>query len=304
MVPIASHAPPRAAAPAAPVAALGRYRAPVTFGPVTLAVRDLEGMTDFYRQVVGLTVLASDGQRRHLGRAAGPTQLILAGDPTLSLASPHQAGLFHVAFRLGDRVSLAHWLSHALERAVPLTGRSDHGVSEALYLRDPEGNGVEIYVDRPLDQWPRHGTSITMKTLPLDTDALLATTPTSPSPWVFDGDVGHIHLQVGDIPRAEAFYQRVLGLTLTARYPGGRFFAWGDYHHHLATNVWNSQGAGTPPQGTTGLRQFSVHIQDPQLRRDIHRRAQAHGAHIQGEVGAIDGYRLEDPWGIAMVVLP
>lgn len=260
--------------------------APIEIGTVTLTVRDLAAMTDFYSRALGLVPLATDSVEAVLG-AGGRPLLRLAGDPAARPSSPREAGLFHTAFLLPDRAALARWLIHAAGRRLPLQGASDHGVSEAIYLADPEGNGIEVYVDRPRDVWTGPDGTIRMSTDPLDLDDLAAV---ADGPWTGAPEgtvVGHVHLQVGDLAQAEAFYGGILGLPVTARYPGAAFHGAGGYHHHIATNVWNSRGAGPRSPGT-GLAALELRA-DPTTRAALIARAGGRDA-------------LADPWGTRIFV--
>ncbi|WP_295046325.1 VOC family protein [uncultured Paracoccus sp.] len=239
---------------------------------VALTVRDLPGMTAFYRDALGLAPLDGDGETARLG-AGGRTLVELRGDRAARPRDPRQAGLFHTAVLLPRRADLARWLRHAADSGTRLTGASDHGVSEAIYLDDPEGNGIEIYWDRPEQDWQRDGDRVAMYTRRLDLDDLLtlADQPWSGAP---DGSsVGHVHMQVGDLDRAEGFFAGDLGLTRTFDGHGGAWYGWNGYHHHLAGNVWNSRGAGLRDAGMAGLA--AVTIQDP----------------------ARSGQAMADPWG-------
>ena len=242
---------------------------------VALTVRDLPGMTAFYRDILGLVPLGGDSGSAWLG-AGNQTLLELRGDPAARPHDPRQAGLFHTAFLLPGRTDLARWLRHAADHGTRLSGASDHGVSEAIYLDDPEGNGIEIYWDRSPDQWARNGDRIEMFTRRLDLDDLLTLADT---PWsgVPEGStVGHVHMQVGDMDRAEGFFAGNLGLTRTFDGPGGAWYGWNGYHHHLAGNTWNSKAAGKRDTGMTGLAE--VVIRDP------------------GRAGET----ITDPWGTAL----
>ena len=181
-----------------------------------------------------------------------------------------------------DRAALARWLHHAAATRLPLQGASDHKVSEAIYLADPEGNGIEVYVDRPRSAWIASDGAIQMATDPLDLDDLAAT---ADGPWTGAPDgtvVGHVHLQVGDVAQAQAFYSGTLGFPVTANYPGAAFYGAGGYHHHLATNVWNSRGAG-PRTPSTGLTSVEIMADGPSL------------AAITAKTGG--QITLSDPWG-------
>lgn len=226
---------------------------------VALTVRDLPGMTAFYRDAIGLAPMGADGGTARLG-AGDRVLLELRRDPAARPRDPRQAGLFHTAFLLPDRAALARWLRHAADQGIRLTGASDHGVSEAIYLDDPEGNGIEIYRDRAPTDWIRDGDRIEMFTARLDLHDLLSA---AHAPWSgapAGSSVGHVHLQVGDLPQADGFFAGI-GLTRTFDAQGGAWYGWNGYHHHLAGNVWNSRGAGPRDRDMTGLAE--VVIADP-----------------------------------------
>jgi catechol 2,3-dioxygenase len=262
--------------------------APVEIAHVALTVHDLGGMAAFYAKALGLDeVSASPGQIR-LGVGA-KTLLDLREDRAARKSGPQEAGLFHNAFLMPDRPALARWLRHAAESGLRLQGASDHLVSEAIYLADPEGNGIEVYVDRPRSTWHSADGSVKMATEPLDLNALVrdADAPWSGAPE--DMVLGHVHLQVGAVPEAEAFYTGTLGLPVMARYPGTAFYGSGGYHHHIATNVWNSRGAGARSYPTTGLAELV-------LAADAKARAAIHAA------GGAD--QMADPWGTVISLAP
>lgn len=243
-----------------------------TIDHVALTVRDLPGMAGFYRDAIGLTPLGGDADTARLG-AGGRTLLELRGDPAARPRDPRQAGLFHTAFLLPDRADLGRWLRHAADSGIRLSGASDHGVSEALYLDDPEGNGIEIYWDRSPDQWTRTGDRIEMFTHRLDLNDLLSVADGAWQGAPQGSTVGHVHLQVGDLDRADGFFAGDLGLTRTFDGQGGAWYGWNGYHHHLAGNTWNSRSAGPRDPQMAGLAE--VVIQDP---------------HRAGEA-------ITDPWG-------
>lgn len=270
------------------------HAAPMRVGHLRLRVRDLAAVSRFYQEVLGLTVLRDQDGRVVLGTAATPL-LELNGDPALRPRNPRDAGLFHMAFLLPGRADLARWLAFASAEGVALQGASDHGVSEALYLADPEGNGIEIYADHPPSQWRDAGGAIHMTTERLDIPALLAATEGRRwSGFPEDGCIGHVHLQVGDEEQAERFYAGVLGLEPTTRMRGARFFSSGGYHHHVAANVWNSRGAGQRPDGAAGLAAVEIIIDGPARREAILARAAEAGLQVsrRGETAVIP-----DPWG-------
>lgn len=224
-------------------------------GRVALTVRDLAAVTGFYRDTLGLAVLSADGSTATLGAADQPL-LELRRDPA-AVARPDEAGLFHTAFLLPQRSDLGDWLAHAAGQGIRLDGASDHLVSEALYLHDPEGNGIEVYVDRPRAEWITDGVGgVTMETLRLDLKALPLGAGWRGAP---EGTrVGHVHLQVGDMDAADAFFRDTLRLTRTATRPRAGWYGWGGYHHHLAGNVWHSAGAGRRSPGSTGLAEVEL----------------------------------------------
>ncbi|WP_265501554.1 VOC family protein [Paracoccus beibuensis] len=224
---------------------------------VALTVRDLPAMAAFYERCLGLAATDDNGPVRRFG-AGGRVLIELRGDPAARPRDLREARLFHTAILLPRRADLGAWLRHAADTGLRLTGASDHGVSEAIYLDDPEGNGIEIYRDRPTDSWTRHGDRIEMMTARLDLDELAAS---ADGPWrgAPDGTaIGHVHLQVGDVAQADAFLADQLGLTRTFDGPGAAWYGWNGYHHHIAANTWNSRGAGRRPDGTAGLAEIAL----------------------------------------------
>ncbi|MCF3973235.1 VOC family protein [Paracoccus salsus] len=233
---------------------------PPTIDHVALNVRDLPGMAAFYETVLGLRPVGGDGATRRLGATDGAL-LELRGDHAARPRDPREAGLFHTAFLLPDRADLGRWLRHVARGGIRLTGASDHGVSEALYLDDPEGNGIEVYRDRPEADWSRDGDRIEMVTRKLDLNDLAAASSGDWQGIPTGSRIGHVHLQVGDLTQADAFFRRDLGLTRTFEAAGGAWYGWNGYHHHIAGNVWNSRGAGPRDPDRTGLAE--VVVRDP-----------------------------------------
>lgn len=198
------------------------------------------------------------------------------------------------------RADLADWLRHVAGQGVRLQGASDHIVSEALYLADPEGNGIEVYVDRPVSRWLDTAGHIQMSTDPLDVDDLLAAAGDEPwEQFPAQGSIGHVHLQVGDTAAADRFYRDVLGLVSTVDYPGASFYGSGGYHHQLAGNIWNSRGAGQRPAGMAGLDAVEVSVRDAADIAKIVARAEAAGIE---PVSGSQGTTLRDPWGTAITL--
>jgi catechol 2,3-dioxygenase len=206
-----------------------------------LRVASLRRARDFYAGVLGLQAQSAGPGSLSLRASPGEPELLsLVEAPGVPPAPEDAAGLFHLALLVPDRISLARVLRRIAEGNGRLQGLSDHGVSEAIYLADPDGNGLEIYADWSRDQWPRDGGRLAMFTRPLDVDNLLATSPGEESAGLPAGTrLGHVHLRVTDLAAAEGFYTGQLGLDVTVRdYPGALFFAANGYHHHVGTNTW------------------------------------------------------------------
>lgn len=273
--------------------------APMRIGKVRLKVRDLDAVSAFYRDVLGLAVMAGDGREAVLGTGRAPL-LALQADPALSPRDRRQAGLFHTAFLMPARADLARWLGHAAATGVRLDGASDHLVSEAVYLADPEGNGIEVYADRPVSRWHGADGGIRMATEPLDMhDLLAAGAGTRWTGFPEDGRIGHVHLQVGDTAAADRFYRDVLGFDIAADYPGASFYGSGGYHHQLAGNIWNSRGAAQRPRNMAGLDAVEIVVRDAAGVAAIASRAE--GAGIEAS-RAGEGVTLRDPWGTAITL--
>jgi catechol 2,3-dioxygenase len=233
-------------------------------GPVHLTVADLERSLDYYRRAVGLEVLEHGDGRASLG--AGGFELIALVEEPGARPARGASGLYHFALLLPRRRELAAWLVHAARHRVPLVGLSDHFVSEALYLSDPDRHGIEIYWDRPREHWEGQ-VAARMTTLPLDVDDLINELD-DPAGEAFDGlpagtVMGHVHLKVADVPDAVAFYRDGLGFGVMAML--GReaaFLGAGGYHHHIGANSWESAGAGAPPPGAAALRHATIVLPD------------------------------------------
>lgn len=265
-----------------------------------LRVVDLPMVSAFYQKVMGLSVLERSASGEALG-VAGRRLLTLTTEGGTIRAPRNAPGLFHTAFLVPNREELGRWLVHAAHNDVPLTGASDHLVSEAIYLDDPEGNGIEIYRDRDRSEWTYvpDGT-VKMATHRLDLQALYDEAPKGG--W--DGQeagtaIGHIHLQVSDIPQADAFFRDVLGLDIMARYPGASFFATGKYHHHVAANVWNSAGRPKREAGMSGLADYAIRFRDPARLAAAADRIEALSLPAARSGDAI---ALVDPWGIGLTL--
>ena len=229
---------------------------PISVARVGLAAKNADALADYYRKVVGLSELSRTDGTITLGAAERPL-LVIRGDSAARPDDPRSAGLFHTAFLLPTRTDLGRWVKHAIEKRIPVDGASDHLVSEAFYLTDPEGNGIEIYADRARLQWEWNGTSIKMATLPLDVQGLLRDLPADVPAWQeMPGNsvIGHVHLRVGDPVLAEEWWNSEFGLDTVHRLTGSAvFLSSGGYHHHIGANSWASRGAGLREEGRAGL---------------------------------------------------
>jgi catechol 2,3-dioxygenase len=276
---------------AAGAPASGEISPQTAMGAVHLTVADLGRSLEYYRTAIGLDALEEGDGRASLG-AGGRELLVLHEEPGARPAVGY-TGLFHVALLLPERADLARWLAHAARDRVPLSGLSDHFVSEALYLSDPDGHGIEIYADRPRDVWEGQ-VDMRMTTEHLDVQSLLAELD-DPETEPFDGlpagtAMGHVHLRVSSIPETIAFYRDRLGFALMAEYGSqAAFLAAGGYHHHLGGNTWQSAGAPPPPAGTAALRQVTIVVPD-EAERD----------RVLGRVDAEDSTAV-DPSGNRLV---
>ena len=271
---------------------------PAYVGQAHLVVKDLARVSDFYQKMIGLSVIEKSPSGEVLG-VNGQPLLTLTTTQDAAQAPRNAAGLFHTAFLMPSRKDLAHWLAHAAHNNVQLQGASDHLVSEAIYLADPEGNGIEVYRDRAPGEWTyQQDGMVQMATNRLDLQELYESAPKTAYEGAANGTaIGHIHLQVGNIPQADAFYQDVLGLKIMARYPGASFFGSGAYHHHVAANIWNSRGAVARQANMTGLSGYSLRFNEKSVldtaiaaldRLEIATERQS------------DGVALKDPWGIGL----
>jgi catechol 2,3-dioxygenase len=269
---------------------------------VTLRVGDLETMSSYYASALALEPLeelARGGEvHRVLGRGATPL-VKLVSTPGLPPVDPRQAGLFHTAFLFESQASLAATVYRAAQDPRSrFAGSSDHLVSEAFYFTDPEGNGIELYVDRDRSEWSRGpGGELRMDTLFLDPNAYLRAhldERTAANASGLAGRVGHVHLQVGDIPTARAFYVDALGFEPTvASYPGALFASAGGYHHHVAMNVWNSRGAG-PRAAALGLGDVAITVPSREDLDALVARLRARGIPFADDGRAVTA---SDPWG-------
>jgi catechol 2,3-dioxygenase len=278
---------------------------PMHIGQAALRVRDLDPMIDYYRSVLGMNEVGRSARGVTLGVGSVPL-LDLVHKPAADFESPTSAGLFHIAYLMPTREDLARWLVHAALRQVPLSGFADHNVSEAVYLNDPEGNGIEVYSDRPKDAWVWSGRVVKMGTEPLDVDNLVALTDTKTDHYEAAPAgmrIGHIHLRVGEIAAARGFYEQAVGLqpTQDAR-SDASFLSSGGYHHHLAVNTWNSRGAKERNATETGLDWFSLTVRNPDdLEAQKTRLRAAAYVLVEMENNVVEAI---DPWGTRLRLVP
>jgi catechol 2,3-dioxygenase len=272
---------------------LEAFQAPLRIGAVMLAVRNLEGAVATYAGLIGLDVLDRGPDYVRLG-SSGETVLELVHRPDAEHDRTGEPGLFHTAFVLPSRAALAQWFAGAVDRGLRLTGASDHKVSEALYFTDDEGNGIEVYADRPRGAWQRSGSEYVMRTDRLALDTLLAEGRMSSG--TRDASVpikvGHVHLRARDLDAARSFYHGTLGFAVTHGRPGALWFGAGGYHHHVATNVWSSDGAAPRRKGGLGLVGYELVARDAQSFAETAVRIGGRG------VPTADALVFEDPSGI------
>src|SRR5919108_3411399 len=268
-------------------------------GPVHVTVADLARSLDYYRRVIGLDVLEQGAGRASLG--ANSTELLVLVEEPGARPDDGHTGLYHFALLVPTRADLGRWLAHAARDRVQLTGLSDHYVSEAIYLRDPDRHGIEIYADRPRELWEGQVGS-RMTTEPLDAKSLLDEAGASGLDRLPAGTVmGHVHLKVAGIPETIGFYRDVLGFDLVVeRVPQAAFLSAGGYHHHIGANTWESAGAGPPPEGTAALRHATIVLPSAEARDEVARLVAESG---QEPEEAPEGLTVRDPSGNRLVLV-
>jgi catechol 2,3-dioxygenase len=269
-------------------------------GPVELSVADLDRTVAYWRDEIGLRLLERANGRASLGT---DTELLrFVEEPGAQPATRH-TGLFHVALLVPDRPSLARWLAHAARDRTALAGLSDHAVSEAIYLRDPDHHGIEIYADRPRAQWEGRVGEL-MTTEPLDVESLFSELD-DPATEPFDGlpngtVVGHTHLCVADVDSTVAFYRDTLGFDVMAHLgPAAAFLSAGGYHHHVGANTWESRGADPAPPGTARLLQAAIVLPDAAERDRVAALVADAGQEPESQE---DGVVVRDPSGNALLL--
>lgn len=262
-------------------------------GYVHLTVTNLERALTFYRQVLGFKLHRRDGAAAFLG--AGGSDLVALTENTKAQQTRGTTGLYHFAILVASRLEFAQSLRCIAEMDVPTQGFADHGVSESIYLPDPDGNGIEIYRDRPRSEWRDVNGQLQMGADPLDMDGVLAELEGHAAPWRgldLATVLGHMHLQVANIRAAEAFYIGLLGFDLVLRLPSASFVSAGGYHHHIGFNAWVGAGAPPPPLDAVGLRYFVIHLPNDDELGKVTDRVRKAGLALRETSG---GWLVRDP---------
>ena len=283
-----------------PAASLPRLPATLRLGAVHLTVSDLGRSVAFYENAIGLRLHRREGEVAAMD-AGGEDLLVLHELPGARRAGRH-AGLYHYALLFPSREELARAALRLAATQTPIQGASDHGTHEAIYLPDPDGNGIELAADRPREAWPDlNNLGWDGGPKPLDLDGLLAAVDgEEPRPEAGPGLVdGHVHLHVGDVDRGLGFYRDVLGFERLFSIPTAVCVAAGGYHHHLGFNTWRGEGVPPAPADRVGLRHWTVVLDDPEEVEAVRKRVRAAGVEV--EEGEGDGFLVRDPWGTAAV---
>ncbi len=270
-------------------------------GPAHLTVTDLERSIAFYERSIGLQVRTRDAATATLWAEGSDDLLVLAAEPAARRAGRH-AGLYHVALLHPSRLELARAAARLADTRTPIIGASDHGISEAIYLPDPDGNEIELAADRPREVWPDlRNPGWDGGPTPLDLNALLDLVAAEPVQAQADPGlvVGHVHLHVGDVDCGIAFYGDVLGFEVMTRLPTAAFMAADGYHHHVAINVWRGAGVPPAPAATVGLRHWTIVFETPQALAEALARIERAGIPTEPYDG---GVLVRDPWDIAVLL--
>jgi catechol 2,3-dioxygenase len=273
---------------------------------VQLRIRSLDRALEFYSRVIGLNTPNRPNSQASLSASPqGPELLVLTEDRNAVPRAQRSTGLYHVALRYASRETLAHALERLIKAHYPVDGASDHGVSEAIYLSDPDGNGIELYADRPRSQWRWQNGQVAMVTTPLDLKNLLASVNRKPTPPIPSAqvDVGHIHLNVAELGVAERFYSEFVGFAVTQRsYPGALFFAAGGYHHHIGANIW--AGTAAPPGNSVGLISYRLEVPVAEVLYCLSHRAPLLGYETRMHEDGSSILQIRDPNGAWLEVQP
>lgn len=267
-----------------------------SIGTVSLRIENLERSIAFYTTGLGFDI--NQVEENHASLGVGERDLILLTESAGARQAYSTTGLYHFAILVPTRLDLAKSLRQLAASEIAVQGFADHLVSEAIYLSDPDGNGIEIYRDRPRSEWEFQQGHLQMDTLPLDLDSLMSELKSDPQPWngLDKGTrIGHIHLKVANVKEAEEFYTNILGFDLMTRYgPSAGFVSAGRYHHHIGFNTWNSLGAPPPPADAIGLRWFSLELPDNQALDQLLENIR--NAQVATKIGP-EGNFVSDPSG-------
>ncbi|GAC1397356.1 MAG: catechol 2,3-dioxygenase [Ktedonobacteraceae bacterium] len=266
-------------------------------GLVTIAVSSLERSLRYYQNGLGFAIQEQHERTVLLGAATGTPILALVEQPNAQPQPVHTTGLYHFAVLLPTRKDLGRFLSHLAESQTPLGGYADHLVSEALYLSDPDGNGIEVYRDRPRSTWTWHNGHVAMVSDPIDLDALMAEGRQDTSVWSglpAQTTLGHMHLRVANIPQGVQFYHGILGFDIVQQMPSALFVSAGGYHHHIGMNIWESRNGPQPPHNAVGLRFFTIQLPDEAELAKVLARLEAVEWPVEPQQ---HGVVLRDPWG-------
>ncbi|MDG5788336.1 VOC family protein [Evansella sp. AB-P1] len=260
-------------------------------GEVNINVMDLEKSVQFYQQFIGFSILEKTDSKAILTADGSKPLLTLNKPKDVQRKQTRTTGLYHFAILLPSRVDLSSFFNHVVRSGYEM-GASDHFVSEALYISDPDGNGIEVYRDRPSSEWSWSDGTVSMATEPLDGQSLLAESDEEWNGLPKDSMIGHIHLHVSELEKTEKFYTKGLGFDVVTRYPGALFISTGGYHHHIGLNVWNGIGAPVPEKNSVGLQLFTLEFPDEESRQNT--------VHSLKKIGATvtqkgDIFMTEDP---------
>lgn len=273
----------------------------LALGPVHLIVTDLDRSVRFYETAIGLVPGSRDAGLARMG--TGGEDLLVLHERPGAVAPGHRAGLYHFALLHPTYNELGRAARRLAETGTPIDGASDHGISWAIYLPDPDGNGIELAADQPRENWGDLRDPRTIGPRPLDLRALLRSVASEQAAPHADRDlaVGHLHLHVGDVEEGLGFYRDLLGFELQTRFQGAAFVSAGGYHHHLGINTWRGEGIGPAPDGAIGLERWTVRVPAATIAG---LRARAAAADIPVEEMPGGGVTLRDPWGIAVAFEP
>jgi catechol 2,3-dioxygenase len=274
--------------------------ASLRLGPVHLTVTDLDRSIPFYESAIGLQLARREGATAALG-AGGEDVLVLTEDPDARRAGRH-AGLYHFALLHPSRLDLARAAQRLIETQTPVSGASDHKISEAIYLPDPDGNGIELAADRGREHWGDLSDPTALGgPMPLDMVSLMALVEGAEPLERASGELrmGHVHLHVGDVEGALDFWRDLIGFEVMTRFPSAAFISAGGYHHHLGLNTWRGEGAPPMPSGVVGMRHWTLELGAPADVAAVRARLEAAGAPVEA---VADGFLTRDPWNNAAVV--